>query len=187
MTGAAESANQSARQVATSEPVKVGARIGLIAYGVTHLLIAWLALQVALGNSGPQANQSGAFQELAQQSFGRVLLWVLVLGFVAVALWRLTQVIWRYRYVSDRAKKLRKRASSAIKVAVFVVLAVLAGQTAAGGGNGGATGGGGQQRATAGVLGLPGGQLIVGAAGTPSSPPAWSRLSAAGRRSSPRT
>lgn len=161
MTSAAESANQSARQIATSKPVKIGARVGLVAYGITHLLIAWLALQVALGNSGAQANQSGAFQELAQQPFGRVLLWVLVVGFGATALWRLTQAIWGYRYVTDRSTNVRRRAGSAIKVVVFVALAVLAGQTAAGSGSGG----GGQQRATAGVLGLPGGQLLVGAIG----------------------
>ena len=85
---AAQSANQSAKTVATSKPVKIGARIGLVAYGITHLLIAWLALQLAFGGGGGQANQSGAFQELAQQPFGRALLWVLALGFVAVALCR---------------------------------------------------------------------------------------------------
>ena len=32
----------SARQVAKSRPVKAAARIGLIAYGIVHLLVAWL-------------------------------------------------------------------------------------------------------------------------------------------------
>ena len=158
---AAQSANQSAKTVATSKPVKIGARIGLVAYGITHLLIAWLTLQLAFGGGGGQANQSGAFQELAQQPFGRALLWVLALGFVAVALWRLTQAVWGYGYETDRAKNIRKRATSGAKVVVFAALAVLAATTAAGGGSGG----GGQQRATAGVLGLPGGQFLVGAAG----------------------
>jgi len=158
---AAQSANQSAKTVATSKPVKIGARIGLVAYGITHLLIAWLTLQLAFGGGGGQANQSGAFQELAQQPFGRALLWVLALGFIATALWRLTQAIWGYGYETDRAKNIRKRATSGAKVVVFAALAVLAATTAAGGGSGG----GGQQRATAGVLGLPGGQFLVGAAG----------------------
>jgi hypothetical protein len=90
-----------------------------------------------------------------------VLLWVLVVGFVAVALWRLEQAIWGYSYETDRTTNIRKRAVSAGKAVIFVVLAVLAAQTAAGGGGGG----GGQQGATAGVLGLPGGQFIVGAVG----------------------
>jgi len=157
----AESANRSAKKAANSTPVKLGARIGILSYGVTHLLIAGLALQVAFGNGG-QADESGAFAALARQPFGQVLLWVLVVGFVAVALWRLESAIWGYDYVSDSAKKIRKRVVSAAKALLFLVLAFLAGQTAAGGGGGG---GGGQQGATAGVLGLPGGQLIVGAVG----------------------
>ena len=83
-----------AREAADSKPVKVGARIGLAAYGVTHLLIAWLALQVAFGGGGQRTDQSGAFQTIAAEPFGRVLLWVLVVGFAAVALWRLEQAIF---------------------------------------------------------------------------------------------
>ncbi|MFC4948081.1 DUF1206 domain-containing protein [Pseudonocardia sp. GCM10023141] len=151
---------ESARQVATSKPVKIGARVGLVSYGITHLLIAWLALQVALGDSGEQADQSGAFQALAQEPLGRVLLWVLVVGFASTALWRLQQAIWGFRHVSDRAKSIRRRAGSAVNAVIFTVLAVLAGTAAAGGG-----GKDGKTAATAGVLQLPGGQLIVGAIG----------------------
>lgn len=159
MSGSAE---QSARSIAQSEPVKIGARVGILSYGVTHLLIAWLALQVAFGDRGEQADQSGAFQQLAQQPFGQLLLWVLVVGFVAVALWRVEQAIWGYSYVTDRAKNIRRRAVSAGKAVIFVVLAFLAGRIAAGGGGGS---GGAQQSATADALSLPGGQFIVGAVG----------------------
>jgi hypothetical protein len=155
------SAGQSARQVANSRPFQIGARIGILAYGITHILIGVLAVQVALGSGGQQANQSGAFQALVQQPFGRILLWVLVIGFVAIALWRVEQAIWGFTYVTDRTKNIRKRAESAGKAVLFAVLAVLAGRTASGGGGGG----GGGQGATAGVLGLPGGQFIVGAVG----------------------
>jgi hypothetical protein len=164
MTSAAESAShaakQSAKQAARSRPAKMGVRVGIVAYGITHLLIAGLALQVAFGASEERADQTGAFQALAQQPFGRVVLWVLVVGFVAVALWRLEQAIWGYHYVSDRTRNIRRRVVSAGKAVIFLGLAVLAGRTAAGGG-----GGGGGQGATAGVLGLPGGQFIVGAVG----------------------
>jgi len=149
-----------AKNVAQSEPVKIGARVGIFAYGITHLLIAWLALQVAFGQGNERADQRGAFQALAEQPFGQVLLWILVIGFVAVALWRLEQAIWGFSYESDRTTNLRKRAISGGKAVIFVALAVIAGRTAAGGG-----GGGGGQRATAGVLGLPGGQFLVGAVG----------------------
>ncbi len=164
MTSAAQSANRSAQGAANSRAVKIGARVGIFSYGITHLLIAWLALQVAFGGGGQeQANQKGAFQQLAQQPFGLVLLWVLVVGFVATALWRLSQAIWGYSYVSDNKEKIRKKGASGAKVVVYAGLAFLAAQTAAGSGGGG--GGGGQQKATAGLLGLPGGQFIVGAIG----------------------
>jgi Domain of Unknown Function (DUF1206) len=155
------SAARSAHEATDNRWVDLGARIGLACYGVTHLLIAWLALQIAFGGGGgEQASQKGAFQELTGNAFGVIMLWVIVLGFVAVALWRLGQAIWGYRYVSDHTKQLRKRASSAFKVVVFGTFAVLAARTALGGG-----GGNGQQKATAGVLGLPGGQWIVGIVG----------------------
>ena len=43
------------------------ARVGLIAYGVVHLLVAWLALQLAWGGGGGKsADQSGAMSTLAE-------------------------------------------------------------------------------------------------------------------------
>jgi hypothetical protein len=161
MSGEARAAERSARRAARSTPVKVGARIGIAAYGLTHLLVAWLALHVAFGTgNGERADQTGAFQTIAQQPLGRLLLWGLVVGFAAVALWRLEEAVWGFAYEQERVTELRLRATSAGKAVIFVVLTVLAARTAAG--NGGA---GGQQQAAAGVLGLPGGQLIVGAVG----------------------
>jgi hypothetical protein len=160
MTGEVHAAERSARQAARSTPVKVGARIGIAAYGLTHLLVAWLALQVAFTGSGQRADQTGAFQAIVQQPFGLVLLWALVVAFAAVALWRLQEAIWGFAYEQERTVKLRLRATSAGKAVIFAVLAVLAARTAAGGG-----GGRGQQQAAAGVLGLPGGQFVVGAVG----------------------
>jgi hypothetical protein len=160
MTSAAQSANTNAKQAARSRPVKIAARVGILAYGITHLLIGALALQVAFGQGGEQADQTGAFQALAQQPYGPPLLWVLAIGFVAAAVWRAELAIWGYSYVSERAKYLRKKIVSGVKAVIFVALAILSATTAAGGGSGG-----GQQQATAGVFGLPGGQFLVGLIG----------------------
>ncbi|MHA6796130.1 DUF1206 domain-containing protein [Pseudonocardia bannensis] len=155
----AHSAEQSARRVGRSEPVKIGARIGIVANGVVHLLIAYLALQIAFGRSA-EADPNGAMQTIAAQPFGRVLLWLVAVGFVAVALWRLTTAIWGYTYVEDRRKRLLKRMANAGRAVMFAVLAVLAARIASGG-----AGGGGGQQATAGVLGLPGGPVLIGLIG----------------------
>lgn len=162
VTSAAAEANQSAKQVAQSRPVKIGARVGILSWGVTHVLIAWLALQIVLGNGGGErADQTGAFQTIAQNTGGKVLLWILVVGFVFAFVWRLEKAIWGYTYVEDKSKNIRKRATDAGKAVLFAVLAYLAGSTAAGSGGGGQ----GKQGATAVVLGWPGGQFLVGLVG----------------------
>jgi len=150
----------SARQVAKSRPVKAAARIGLIAYGITYLLIAWLALQVAFGTGGEQTDQNGAFQTIAGTPFGQALLWVLVIGFAAVALWRLEQAVFATAGVQDQSEQIKKRVENGARAVIFAALAIIAARTAVGSGEQG-TG----QEAAAGVLGWPGGQFLVGAVG----------------------
>ena len=69
--------------------LQLGARVGYAVSGVLHLLIGWIALQVAWSGSGKSADQSGALQTLAGQTLGRLTLWVAVLGFLALGLWQL--------------------------------------------------------------------------------------------------
>ncbi|HET9778653.1 MAG TPA: DUF1206 domain-containing protein, partial [Propionibacteriaceae bacterium] len=71
-----------------SASLEVLARGGLIAYGVVHLLIGWLALQIAWGAAGNSADTSGALTTLADQPFGKILLWLVAGGMVALALWQ---------------------------------------------------------------------------------------------------
>ncbi|MEJ8281845.1 DUF1206 domain-containing protein [Pseudonocardia spirodelae] len=149
-------AGRGARDVAHSTPVRVAARVGIAANGVLHLLIGWLAVQVALG-SGGQADQNGALGAIAAEPTGRVFLWVLVVGFAAVVLWRTVSAIWGFGYVGDRTTQLTKRVVSAGQAVVYAALAVAAATTAL---SGRASSGGGG-RATAGLLGLPGGQVLT--------------------------
>jgi hypothetical protein len=67
------------------------ARAGLTARGIIYILIGWVAIEVAVGNSSREADQAGALQLLARQSYGLVTLWLLALGFAAYALWRLSE------------------------------------------------------------------------------------------------
>ena len=70
-----------------------GARAGYALNGFLHLMIAWIALQIAWTASGKSADQSGALQSLAGSSPGRLALWVAVLGFLALALWQLASAM----------------------------------------------------------------------------------------------
>ena len=72
----ARRAERTAKHAVESGPIKTLGRVGLIAYGVVHLLVAYLAVRVALGGGG-KADKTGALQAIAEQSGGRFLLWVL--------------------------------------------------------------------------------------------------------------
>jgi hypothetical protein len=151
-----------AEQVGASAALAVLARVGLIAYGVVHLLIGWLALQLAWGSaSRGSADSSGALKTLADQPFGKVLLWLVAVGLVALALWQASEAIWGYRN-RDGAKRVRKQVAGAAKAVIFAALGVSAASIALGSG---ASSSQSQQQATSGVLAWPAGQLIVVVAG----------------------
>lgn len=143
------------RRESDSPPVRFGARSGLVANGLLHLTIAWLALRVAFGR-GERADQTGALQTVAGQPFGRVLLWLVVAGFGAVVIWRAHEAIWGYRHVKDSGRRTRKRLFSACQVVVFGVLATLAIRVASG-----SSGGSGGQGPTARLLSISFGRAIV--------------------------
>jgi large-conductance mechanosensitive channel len=138
------------------------ARIGLVAYGLVHLLVAWLALQLAWGGGGGEADQSGAMATLASSPIGKPLLWVIAVGLIALAVWQAAEVLrWRFGWsASGQAKKkaLGKTVKSLAKAVVYAGLAVLAITFATGSGKSSAQS---QQQTTAGVFGWPGGRFLV--------------------------
>lgn len=148
------------RQVHHSDWVDHVARAGLVAYGVVHLVIGWLALQLALGQDSGTASSTGAVRELAQQPFGAVLVWLLAAGLTLLAVWQLIEAAVGHRYHASTTR-LRKRATSAGKVLVYGYLAFTAATIAAGAGSSG----GGTTSTTAKVMNLPAGQLLVGVVG----------------------
>ena len=80
-----------ARRASDSPVAHFLARAGLIARGVIYILVGWVAVLVALGQSSREADQQGALHLLAGKSYGLVLLWLLGIGFAAYALWRLSE------------------------------------------------------------------------------------------------
>jgi hypothetical protein len=151
-----------AEQAGDSMSLEWLARGGLIGYGVVHLLVGWLALQIAWGiSAGTSADTSGALQTLADRPFGKVLLWVVAVGLVALALWQVSEAVWGHPD-RDRGKRVRKQATSGAKAAVYAALAVSAAMVALGSGSSSAQS---QEQATTGVLAWPGGRVLVVAAG----------------------
>jgi hypothetical protein len=164
--GTAGSAMSSAQQAGNSDSLEHLARVGLIAYGVVHVLVAWLALQLAWGGGGQSADQSGAMATLAQSSFGKPLLWIVAIGLIALAVWQAAEVLrWRHGWSASgktRSKALKKSGKAIVKAVVYAALAVLAIRFATGGGQSSSQQ---QQQTTAGVFGWPAGRWLVGAAG----------------------
>jgi hypothetical protein len=80
-----------AKRASDSPAARFLARTGLTARGVIYILVGWVALLVALGQSSQEADQRGALQLLADKPYGLVSLWLLGVGFAAYALWRLSE------------------------------------------------------------------------------------------------
>ncbi|HEY3732784.1 MAG TPA: DUF1206 domain-containing protein [Streptosporangiaceae bacterium] len=100
------------------------ARAGLTARGVIYILIGWVAILVALGQSSHQANQQGALQLLAGKSYGLVSLWLLAIGFAGYALWRLSEAIFGIAGAENGAGPRLKSLGRAVLYAGFAFLAI---------------------------------------------------------------
>jgi hypothetical protein len=151
-----------AEQAGDSASLELVARAGLIAYGVVHLLIGWLAVQIAWSASDSKsADTSGALRTLADQPFGKFLLWLVAVGLVALALWQASEAIWGYRN-REGAKRVRKQVTSWVMAVIYAALGVSAASVALGSGSSSSRS---QQQATSGVLAWPAGRVIVVVAG----------------------
>jgi len=134
MTDIGDKAEQVGQDVHESTWLDRGIRFGMVVYGVVHLIVAWLAIQLALGEHGKTASQKGAMQTLAQQSFGPVLLWLVAIGMFLLTLWRVLEVFVGHQEY-DGAKRWRRRASSALKAVLYGYVAYIAFQYAIGSGS----------------------------------------------------
>jgi Domain of Unknown Function (DUF1206) len=70
------------------------ARAGLVARGVNYMLVGSLAIQIALGSRGAQADTTGALRAVASHPGGIVVLWLLAAGFAGLALWRFAETAY---------------------------------------------------------------------------------------------
>jgi hypothetical protein len=164
--GAAGSAMGAAHQAGESDGLEHLARVGMIAYGVVHVLVAWLALQLAWGGGGESADQSGAMRTLAESPLGKPLLWLVAIGLIALAVWQAAEVLrWRRGWSASgkaRTKAVKKSGKAVVKAVIYAALAILAIRFATGGGQSSSQQ---QQQTTAGVFGWPAGQWLVAGAG----------------------
>jgi Domain of Unknown Function (DUF1206) len=148
------------RSDAPGHVVDVLGRVGLVGYGVVHLIVAWLALQVAFGVPDAPPDAEGAVGTIAHTPGGAFALAVAAIGLLAFALWQVTAAAIGFRWVSG-GERMRKRAGAVAKAIAMTGLAVIVINYLTGMGSPGATT---VQEVAAGVLALPAGRALLGLA-----------------------
>ncbi|HLL66325.1 MAG TPA: DUF1206 domain-containing protein [Micromonosporaceae bacterium] len=154
-------AHQTAQRAAQSDVLEKLLRMGFVGYGLLHLAVAWLALQLALGKPGQESDQGGAFRALADQPFGKALLIAITVGLVAMALWQLLLAAIGHRAEQGFART-AERVGSGARTVIYAALAWTAGRVAFGTSKSTAQE---SESATAGIMERPAGQWLVGLIG----------------------
>jgi Domain of Unknown Function (DUF1206) len=132
-------------------------RIGLVGYGVVHLVVAWLALQVAFGVPDAPPDAVGAVGTIARTPGGVFALVVAVIGLFAFALWQLTAAAMGFRWAHGN-ERMRKRVGAVAKSIAVSGLAGIVIDYLTGLGSADGT----VQQFAAGVLQLPAGRVLLG-------------------------
>ncbi|MDT0166765.1 DUF1206 domain-containing protein [Actinotalea sp. AC32] len=146
--------NRGARAAADNPVVTKGWRLGHAANGVVHVLIGWIALQIAFGSGGgEQASASGALETLAGTPGGAVLLWIALVGFALLGFWEIVSAVL--------GTETKDRVKDGAKGVAHLVLAGLTLQVVTGSGGGG----GGTQSMTAQLMAQPAGRVLVALVG----------------------
>ncbi|MEU5157186.1 DUF1206 domain-containing protein [Glycomyces sp. NPDC021274] len=152
---------RAASRAADSKPLELLARGGFIAYGVIHLLFAWLALQVAFGESSGETDQSGALKTLAQQPAGELLVIATIIGLVAMAVWQAFEAAIGESGPQDRTA-IAERVVSGCRTVLYAYFAYL-GYKVVSGAN--ASQSQSQQSSASSMMDSGGGRFLLGLAG----------------------
>ncbi len=142
------------------EALTTTGRAGFVARGVVYVLVGVLAVRIALGSGSQEADRQGALQQVVAQPFGNVMLWMLVVGFGSMAIWRGARALMTNGPQRKAGSRLLDGGRAVFYASVCWGTAVFAA-----GSGGGSSGDAKSQDWTASALKLPGGQVLVGLAG----------------------
>jgi hypothetical protein len=158
VTRARRTARSAGRDAASSHTLQLLARGGLLARGAIYILVGVLAVQIAFGSSGKQADTAGALHTVASHPGGIFVLWLLAVGFAGLTIWRFAEAA--YGQAGPGGRKTGKRLESLARAVLYaficgsIVSFIL--------GTGGTTSSNTQSRdATARLMAHGGGRLLV--------------------------
>jgi hypothetical protein len=147
-----------------SRAVRWLVRTGFVARAITYGVIGALALAMAVGagTMGATPNQQGALALIARSALGRAALVVICVGLLAYALWKFTQGIFGRGPEGGGSPELLDRVANLGGGVVYVGFFMIAVRVLSGTSGNSSTE---PRHATAGILGWPGGDVIVGIGG----------------------
>src|SRR6478735_11568978 len=125
-------AKGAARAAQDSTAFRVIARIGYVVLGILHIVIGLIAISIATGGGG-EADQGGAVEQIRATPAGIAVLWAIVIGLTALAIWQIAEA---FLYNSADAKdkwghrlKFLGTAAAYIAIAITALVAALGGQS----------------------------------------------------------
>ena len=159
----AQSARSETVAADRSRPFRWLVRAGFVSRGITYCVIGALALALALGagTAGTAPNQEGALALISRNWLGRLALVVIAAGLLAYALWKLTQAIAGSGPEGGGSAEPKDRIAAASAGLAYVVFFAVAIRALVGSGSSSAE----PKDAAAGILGWPGGPVLVAIGG----------------------
>ncbi|HYG84715.1 MAG TPA: DUF1206 domain-containing protein [Azospirillum sp.] len=146
------------------EQIEGLARLGYAARGVVYLVVGWFAVAAAQGHNRP-TDSKGALAELFDKPFGAVLLAIVALGLAGYALWRIVGAVADVDRCGSDARGLATRGGQVAAGIIHAGLAVYAVGILAGRSAGRGDGESSMRDWTEWLMGMPLGQVLVGAVG----------------------
>lgn len=161
---AAATARREARTLAGSRIFRGLVRAGFVARGITYGVIGALALAIALGagRMGTTPNQQGALALIARSAIGRPALVLICAGLLAYAIWKLTQGLFGYGPEGGGSMELKDRVGNFAGGIAYITFFAVGVRVLVGSPGDSSRA---PRQASSGILGWPGGEVIVGGAG----------------------
>ncbi|MEG5041506.1 MULTISPECIES: DUF1206 domain-containing protein [unclassified Microcoleus] len=141
------------------------ARLGYASKGLVYFIVGFLAAQAAFSTGGRTTDTSGALSEIVNQPFGKILLFLVTIGIIGYALWRIVQTILDPEHQGQKmdAKRIAQRIGYALSALAYAGLALTAVKLIMGSA---VSKSDSTEDLTAQILAQPFGQWLVGLAGS---------------------
>jgi hypothetical protein len=136
-------------------------RAGLVAYGLVHVLLAWIAVRLVFVHDAGSPTGAGAFSQLAQQPVGRWSVGAMSVAFCALVLWQLLAAAVGYRE-DEGLQRILMRAGAVTRAVTYAYFAWASGRVAL---SGPSVRDGSPRSTTARILDAPAGTIALVAVG----------------------